>query len=139
MTRTQPDPADPTGDTTWPWPTPPWPSLARPGDDDMPVPTPTPWPQPRPGPFRMSLRIARVLFQCARYLVGLGVVMGAASWLTTYASGVFWLGILLAAMVSNPWRPKRPSRPWSTAPRAAFHSPLLRSGRARGALGHLPG
>lgn len=50
----QPDPADPSGDTTWPPPTPPWPSLRgpRPGDDDMPVPTPTPWPQPGPG--RMS-------------------------------------------------------------------------------------
>lgn len=135
MTRTQPNPDWPTQP---PFPTGPGPQLARPGDDDMPLPTPVPQPWPQPG--RMSLRIARVLFQAARYLVGLGVVVGAASWLTTYASGVFWLGLLIAAMVANPWRPKRPSRPWSTATRAAVHSLLLRAGgRARrGGLSPLP-
>lgn len=130
----KPHPADPNR----PWPgLPPYPGVFAMATDDMPVPPtspgPPPPPTPRPG---ISLRIGhaprlprrertvRLLNQLGRYALAWGVVGWACYWIGD--AHLFVPGLVIAALVANPWRPKRPSRPVRRATRLAFHSPLLR-------------
>ncbi len=139
-----PDPANPSR----PWPIPPVPSWAMARPDDMPVPTtPAPPPPPRPTPG-VSLRIGRpprlsrreryvrVLNQSGRYLLAYGLVGWACMWLVDVH--LFVPGLVFAAMVANPWRPKSAVRPGEVRLRAAVHLLLLR-GRAAARRGPLSG
>lgn len=72
-------------------------------------------------------RAARVFSQLGRYALGWGLTGWACFWM----GDVHLLvpGLIFAAMVCNPWRPKRPERPVRRAPRRVGDS-LLRTRRA---------
>lgn len=69
-------------------------------------------------------RTVRLLTQLGRYALAWGVVGWACYWIGDVH--LFVPGLVIAALVANPWRPKRPAHPWSTALRAAFESLLRR-------------
>jgi hypothetical protein len=74
-------------------------------------------------------RLVRVLNQGARYLVAYAIT----GWSCWWIGDVHLLvpGLAIAAMLANPWHPKRPARPVRRATRAACHS-LLRLGSRAG-------
>lgn len=64
-------------------------------------------------------RLARALNQGGRYLVAYALTGWACMWLVDVH--LFVPGMVLAAMLANPWRPKRPMRPVEHGLRTAFH------------------
>lgn len=82
-------------------------------------------------------RIARVLTQLGRYVLAWGFVAFACWWVVDIH--LFVPGLVLAAMVGNPWRPKRPPRPVRRVSARAVHSRLWRTSPRRvGLLSPLP-
>ena len=139
LTEPDPRPADPANpDRPGPWPIPPVPSLRvgrGPRPDDMPLPNPSPSPPPPPRPTPgVSLRIghaprlprrqrlARALNQGGRYLVAYALTGWACMWLVDMH--LFVPGMVLAAMLANPWRPK--SRTLPSAVNTAGPAPRMR-------------
>lgn len=112
--RTQPAP-NPT-DPNRPWPTQPsGPSFAMGQPDTESVPTPLPPPRPRLA-LRIGhaprlprrVRLARALRQGGRYLLAYAFV----GWSCWWMGDVHMLlpGLAIAALVANPWRPKKSRR-----------------------------
>lgn len=83
-----------------------------------------------PGPraarsARRRQRLVHVLNRSGWYLVAYAIVGASLLWLADVHLIV--PGMAVAAMVSNPWRPKRPARPtWVGSGMRAFHAGLQR-------------
>lgn len=110
----------------------------RPGDESNPTPQPPPTP-------RIALRVGhaprlprrqryvRVLRQLGRYALAEALIGWSLLWLVDVH--FFVPGMVLAAMIGNPRRPKRPVRPaYAGSGSRAVHSLLLRNRASRAGL-----
>lgn len=66
-------------------------------------------------------RIARRVNRYAGYLLGAGVFLIATA-VSMDDGHLLAAGLIVAAMLANPWRPKRPARPVRRATRRAVQS-----------------